>query len=918
MSERPEWKEEIAKRLASLKLDPGREAEIVDELSQHLEEHYQELLAGGASESDARRMVLHELGETESPGREQTLAVATLGTRENPLARGLQQAEREAKPHSVAWGGGLRKNLVADLWQDLRYGLRQLRRNPGFTTVAVITLALGIGANTAIFSVVNAVLLRPLPYRDPSRLVMVYHVPPAKSFPGMTEFDVSPANYLDWRRQNHVFDPIAIYRWRGLDLTATTHPETVNAAKVSADFLKVLGVEPKIGRVFAPEEEQPGHANEVILGNAFWHTHFGANPNIVGRTIKFDEQAYTVIGVMPANFRYPSWAQVWVPLGWTAEDRAIRSEHNYWVMARLKRGVSLRQAQAEMNTISSRLAQQYPSDDAGWGALVVPLHEDLVGGVRPALLILLGAVAFVLLIACSNVASLVLEKVMSRRKEIALRTALGATRSRVLRQILSETSILALAGGALGFFLARLTLALISTFLAHKLPRTAEIRLDGWVLAFTLAISLVTGIVAGLAPAWHMTKLNINGALKEGFGRTSSDSGAMRTRNVLVVSEMALSLVLLAGATLLIRTLWTLRNSNPGFDPHNVLTFKLVVSPTEYPHPAQRIRFFDRVLRRVRAVPGVEDAGAIDDLPLGGNGGNWPIAIEGRPARAVAEQPEVDTVMISPGYFRTLHIPLLRGRFFNESDRPGTQPVIVISQAMANRFWPHENPIGKRLTTAFDPGASLEVVGVVANVKSHTLADLAPRATMYIAILQLSDDVASLVVRTPVTPANMIPAITEAVHQVDRDQPMADIMPMDQVLNNSLSKARFNMTLLVSFAGLALALAAIGIYGVIAYSVAQRTHEMGIRMALGAQKQDILRLVVGQGLVLALIGIGAGIVAALGVTRLMASLLFGVKPTDPLTFLLVSLLLTAVALVASYIPARRAAEVDPMRALRCE
>lgn len=874
------------KRIASIARRRQSERDLNEELEHHIELKTRENIDAGMTPEEARYAALRAFG-------------------------GVEQKKEQCRDADwLRW--------MEDLIQDLRYGLRQLRRNPGFTVVAITTLALGIGANTAIFSVVNSVLLQPLPYRDSARLVMVYHVPPAKSFPGMTRFAVSPANYLDWRKQNRVFDPIAIYGFHGMNLTGRVQPESVIAAKVPADFFKVLGVRPRVGRAFTPDEEQPGHANEVILGNAFWHAHFGSNQNIVGQQLRFDEQVYTIIGIMPANFRFPHLAQVWVPLAWTAKDRAIRSNHNYLVIARLKSGVSITQAQAEMDTISSRLAQEYPNDDAGWGAVVLPLRQDLVGDVRPALLVLLGAVGFVLLIACANVADLVLEKIIARRKEIAIRTALGAGQGRVLRQILSESSFLAVAGGALGLLLAHFGIALIVAFLAQKLPRASEIGLDGWVLAFTLVISLLTGIVAGLAPAWHLTKTDLNRALKEGLGRTDSDSGGNRTRRVLVVSEVALSLVLLTGAGLLIRTLWALRNADPGFDPHNVLTFSLVTSQTKYRQPAQRIRLFDQLLRQVRALPGVESAGAIDDLPLAGNNSNWPIAVEGRVAGALAEQPEVDTCTVSPGYFRTMRVPLLQGRFFNESDRPGTQPVIVISEAMAKKFWPNESPLGRHLTTAFDPGATLEVVGVVGNVKDRGLARLSPVATMYIPIFQFSDTGISVVIRTTVDPTSMISAVSSAVRQIDPDQPIQDAMSMDQVLNDSLSQQRFSMLLLAAFAGLALLLAAIGIYGVIAYSVAQRTHEIGIRVALGAHRLDILKLVVGEGMLLALIGLGIGIAAALGLTHVLATMLYGVRPTDPLTFVAVSLLLAAVALLACYIPARRATKVDPTVTLRHE
>ena len=506
---------------------------------------------------------------------------------------------------------------------------------------------------------------------------------------------------------------------------------------------------------------------------------------------------------------------------------------------------------------------------------------------------------------------------IARRKEIAIRTALGAGQGRVLRQVLSECCLLAVAGGALGLLLAHFGVTLIVTFLGHRLPRASEIGLDGWVLAFALLISLLTGIVAGLAPGWHLTRTDLNRALKEGLGRTDSDSGSHRTRRVLVVLEVALSLVLLTGAGLLIRTLRALRNANPGFDPHHVLAFSLAVPQAKYPQPAQRIRLFDQLLKQVRTLPGVESAGAIDNLPLSGNGSNWPIAVEGRPAGALAEQPEVDTVTVSPGYFRTMRVPLLRGRFFSESDRSGTQPVIVISEAMAKQFWPNESPLGRHLTTAFDPGASLEVVGVVGNVKDRGLARLSPVATMYIPLFQLSDAILSFVVRTTVNPMSTTSAVSNAVHNLDPDQPLEEVS-MDQVLNDSLSQQRFSMMLLAAFAGLALALAAIGIYGVITYSVSQRTREIGIRMALGAKRTDILKLVIGEGMWLALIGVGIGAAAAAGLTRLLAAMLYGVRPFDLLTLFTVSLVLSGMALVACYLPARWAMKVDPMEALRYE
>jgi putative ABC transport system permease protein len=494
------------------------------------------------------------------------------------------------------------------LLQDLKYALRVFGKSPGFSAAAIVVLALGIGANTAIFSVVNAVLLRELPFQDADRLVQVWHVPPAKSFPGMTRFAVSAANYIDWQQQNHVFEQMAIYSFSSFNLITSNQPEAIQGAAVSPDFFFALRSRPILGRTFLPEEDQPGHAHVAILSYGMWKSHFAANRNIVGQHITFNEETYTVVGVMGSNFRFPDWAKVWTPMAWSDAQRQVRGEHHYLVIGRLKSGVQFQQAQAEMHTISSRLEQQYPEDDKGWGATVVPLREQIVGDVRPALLVLLGAVAFVLLIACANVANLTLAKTFARRKEIAIRAALGASRGRILQQVLSETVLLALAGGALGLLFAHAGASIITNFLADSLPRFAEIGLDRWVLSFTLGASLLTGMAAGLVPALRLTKPDVNESLKQG-GRTGSDSGGGRVRSLLVVSEVALSLVLLIGAGLMIRSLSLLRSLNPGFDPSNVVTMTIAVPRTKYASPLQQMQFFEAALTRVRALPGVKSAG---------------------------------------------------------------------------------------------------------------------------------------------------------------------------------------------------------------------------------------------------------------------------------------------------------------------
>jgi putative ABC transport system permease protein len=799
-----------------------------------------------------------------------------------------------------------------------------LRKAPGFTIVAVVVLALGIGANTAIFSVVNAILLRPLPFQDPERLVQVWHVPPPKSFPGMTRFPVSPANYLDWEKQSHVFESMAIYGYHNYSLSGTSDPESVTGIRVSPEFFSILRVQPMVGRIFLPEENQAGRGNVVVLSQSFWQTHFASNPNIVGRTILLDNLSYNVVGVIPTRSAFPTSSdpktqpQLWTPLAWTDAERAIRGNHNYLVIARMSPGADVKQAGAEMSTIASRLEQEYPGDDKGWGATVVPLREQLVGDVRPALLVLLGAVGFVLLIACANVANLVLVKTLARQKEIAIRTALGASSIRVARQILSETLLLALTGGVLGLIIAHFGVKLIVAFLAQSLPRTTDITVDGWVLAFTLVISLLTGLVAGLVPAVRASKSNLNDSLKQGLGRTDADSGGNRTRGVLVVSEVALSLVLLIGAGLMIRSLSRLRNVDPGLDPHNVLTMSFALSPTKYEKSVQQIAFYDQLLQRVRALPGVASAGAIDSLPLGGGGSIQPIAVEGQPQVPMSEQPEVAVRVVEPGFIATMRIPLLRGRQLSSSDVVDRPAVIVVSESMAHRFWPGQNPIGKRLTMTFSPERSREVVGVVGDVKGDGLDVLEPVATLYVPLAQQPTPYMSLVARTSSPPNMLISAISNAVHEVDREQPVVGVITMDDILADSLSHQRFNMLLLSAFSGLALLLAAIGIYSVLAYSVRRRMSEIGVRMALGAQRGDILSMILGQGTKLALIGAGIGIAAAFGLTRLMASQLFGVTATDPLTFLSVSALIILVALAACYIPARRATRVDPIVALRYE
>jgi predicted permease len=815
---------------------------------------------------------------------------------------------------------------MTGLEQDFRYAMRQLRKAPGFAAIAVITLALGIGANTAIFSVVNGVLLRPLAFKDSDRLVRIWHVPPEKSFPGMKTFSVSAANYLDWQKQNDVFEKMAIYHYGGFTLTAGDHAESVDATGVSGDFFATLGVRPTLGRTFTAEDDKPGQSHVVVLSNRFWQQHFGSNREIVGRTITLDGATYTVIGVMPPSFRFPEYALMWAPLGWTDQEKAVRGNHNDLVIARLKPGVDLKQAQTEMNTISSRLAQQYPEEDKGWGATVLPLQADLVSDVRPALLVLLGAVGFILLIACVNVANLSLAKTFSRHKEIAIRTAMGASSARILRQILAESVFLALLGGALGLAFSHFGVRLIMAFLANRLPQSTEAGLNVEVLAFTAIVSVFTGIAAGIFPAIHLSRSNVNQALKEGLGRTGSDSGGNATRSALVVVEVSLSLVLLVGAGLMIRSFQFLRHVDPGFDSSGVLTMSAAVSRTKFSQPQEELSFFQRVLERVRALPGVVSAGLVDDIPFGQDGSHQPIAVEGRPVVPTSEQPEVDVAIISAGYVSAMRIPVLRGRDFTDSDVAGRPAAILISQSMAKQFWPNENPIGKHVTLSFFPGVAREVVGVVGDVKSDGLDQTRTASALYMPLGQVSAVAnetwrsfsMTIVVRTASNPTSLVSAVTSAVRETDHDVPVIDVRTMDELVTSSLSQQRFSLLLLGAFALLAVLLAAVGIYSVLSYSVRRRVQEIGIRLALGARLSDVLRMIVIEGMKPTLLGVTVGIVGALALARVMSSLIYGVKPTDPITFVAVAVLLAIVALSATIVPAYRAAKVDPMVALRYE
>ena len=858
--------------------------EFSEEIQAYLDMLTEANLRQGLSPQEARRNALLEVG-------------------------GVEQVEERVR--EIRMG-----QFIETLWRDVRTGVRALVQSPVFTTVTVLSLALGIGANTAIFSVVNGLLLRPLPYPESEQIVDVWHTPPQQSFPGLDKFSVSPANYLDWKAQSTAFEQMAVYADTRFSLSTSNDPLSLSGAVVSSDFFSVLPSNAMQGRTFTSDDERPGHDQIVVIGHGLWQRAFGANPNIIGQTLTLNSRSFTVVGIMPAGFEFPREAEVWVPLAWDDNDRKTRSMHDYSVIARLKQNVSVQQAQAEMSTISSRLEQQYPEENTGWGAKVIPLREDLVGDVRLSLLVLFSAVGFVLLIACANVANLMLARGANRQKEIAVRIALGAGRARLVRQLLTESVLLAVTGGLLGLLLAVWGSKMLVQL--GGLPTSGDIGIDTWALGFTLLVSFGAGIVIGIVPALQFSRTSISETLKQGSGRTGGSPIKQHTRKALVISEVALSLVLLIGAGLMIRSFWKLQNVDPGFDTSNTLTMSVALTWIRYPEPHQRLAFVERAIEQIRAVPGVVSVGTTTKIPLAGGGSTQPFSIEGRPTAAVSEQPMAQTRYISPDYFRAIGIPLRQGRFFTDHDRVDTVPVVIISEAMARRFWPGQNAVGKRLTPSFhlEPGAR-EIVGVVGDVKTSGL-DVDASAMMYLPYKQAPLPLISFVVRTASNPESLVQPVSKAIYSIDKEQALTNVQTMDQVLRKSLSDRRFNMTLLLIFAAVALMLAAVGVYGVMNYTVTLRRRELGIRMALGAEKMDVLRLVLGQGLTLTLIGMAAGLISAYALTRLMASLLYGVTATDYLTFGSVSVGLIVVGLVASYVPARRATKVNPTIALRAE
>jgi predicted permease len=821
------------------------------------------------------------------------------------------------------------------LLQDLRFAGRTLLKRPAFTLIAILTLALGIGANTALFSVVDSVLLAPLPFAHPERLTIVWASNPglARKVGLPDKLPVSPGTFYDWKTAKS-FEKLAMFSSDRVSLTGAGEPEQLGAVDVSGELFQVLGTPALVGRTLLPEDDDKGKRTTVLLSHDLWRRRFGGDRGIVGRAIRIDGVPLTVVGVMPPGFAFPRGGEmphgfgfaarpdVWLPMALPPEGRQNRGNRGNLAVGLLEPGVAIAEAQAELSAIADRVGKAFPESDGGWRNRIEPLRQALVGDIRPALLILLAAVGLVLLIACVNVANLLLAQAAARQKEIAVRTALGAGRGRMVRQLLTESALLALLGGGLGLLLAHWGLRGFAVWIPDDVPVAREIALDPWILLFTLGVTLLTGALAGLVPAFQMTRPDLAESLREGTRAGSGSSRSGRTRGALVIVETALAVLLVVGAGLLIRSFARLTSVDAGFRPQGTLALQVVLPESKYPDLPERWAFARAVLERLRALPGVTAAGVVSNLPLSGDENIEGLVFEGRPRpRNPGDIPLADFRQASPGYFEAMGIPKVRGRLFALADTADAPQVAVIDETLARTYWPGEDPIGKRLRFGLQddphPRPWVTVVGIVGNVRNSAL-HVEPRPQVYVPSAQTSYGGLNFVLRAERDPRSLIQEARAAVFAVDRDQPVAEVHTMEQVVSQSMAGRRFNMVLLGAFAGLALLLAAVGIYGITAYSVAQRTREMGLRMALGAQRGSVLGLVLREAGALALIGLGAGLALAFAATRVMASLLYGVGATDPATFASVAAALALVSLAAAWVPGRRATQVDPIVAMRAD
>ncbi len=819
------------------------------------------------------------------------------------------------------------------LFQDLRYGIRMLFKNPLITLIAILALTLGIGANTAIFSVVNAVLLRPLPYAESDRLVFL-----SERGTQIEDMSISYPNFTDWREQNRVFEHVGVFNRGNYNLTGHGEAERLNAGQVSAEVFAVLRAQPLLGRVFTNEEDKPGGSAVVVLSHAWWQKRFAGDPKILNTQLSFNGKNYEVIGIMPPGYDYPGQTEIWVPVGQLSSEESWKNRGNHpglYGVARLKPGITLEQARTDLGNIAANLAKQYPDSNEGNGVTIKSLMDDEVGEIGPALWFMLAAVSFVLLIACANIANLLLARATVRQKEMAIRAALGAGRWRIIRQLLTESLILALVGGGLGLMVSQWGIDLILALSPNNLPRAREVNMDWRVLVFTLTVSVITGLLFGLIPALQSSEIGVHETLKEsGRGNTEKKHWV---RSGLVVFEVATTLMLLVCAGLMIRSFYRLQQVNPGFNYDHLMSMSISLPSKKYETIEQRINFFEQVVSNIRRQPGVESVGYASGLPLGNNGNQTSFTVEGRPIPSPSQTPSMEMSLASTDYFKAMGIKLIAGRWFTEHDDRSSLnsvdlsnltpdqrisaglTVMVIDEEFARRYWPDENAVAKRIRRGTKPDSPVvEIIGVVGRVKMEGLSNDSKRVQGYFSSLQVARTTMTMVVKSAIDPSQMVSLARQQVTAIDPEQPVYNIRTMEEIKSRSISTERLNLTLLGIFAAVALILAIVGIYGVMSYAVTQRTHEIGIRMALGAEANDVLKLVIGQGMKLVLIGAAIGIGAALVITRFMQTLLFEVKATDPLTYVLLASLLTVVALLACYIPARRATKVDPMIALRCE
>lgn len=899
----PDWKQEIRSRLANTRLEPTSEADIVDELAQHLEDRYQALRSAGADEQTAYAAVTNELGESE-----------------------LLSHEMDVKTEPVTSS----RNFFTDIKQDIKYSLRTLRRQPAFALVTTLTLALGIGANTAIFSVVNGVLLRPLGFREPEGLFMIWTDNPAYQL-GFHEFPAANSDLPEWRATATSFEQIAAYQTASADISDDGDPERVGAVEVTANLISTLGVAPMMGREFLVQEEQPGHDNVAIISYDLWQRRYGGAEQILGKEITVNQVRRQIIAVMPLGFNsprasempqaynLPEKADLWLPLARNAKYWQNHQQRGLvCLLGRLKRGVTVVQAQAEMDSIAARQAMSYPQTHKGWHVWLTPLYSQVIGRTRMPLLILLGAVGVLLLIACANITSLLLAKSTARRREIAVRAAIGAARSRIIRQLLTESILLGLLGGCIGLLFGYFGLSVLLTFIPANVPRLQDVSLNGQVFLFTAFISLLTGVLFGLAPALQASKLNLVEALKNSL-QTNSGGTRIRSQSVLVCMQVALVTVLLVGSVLMLKSFRRLLSVDPGFRPQGVATFQISLPWSRYSDAPQRKVFFDETASRLRSLPGVYAAGAVSRLPLTGSESMGYLAIEGAQPVPRGQEPLAEDRKVTPGYFEAMGVSFVSGRDFDERDDHTRPRVAIVNETLVRKFFPGGNAVGRRIKWVLDDEGWRTIVGVVRDVRGHAL-EVEPRPQFYHPFAEEPDeDAMSFAVRADASAMPFLSSsIKQELKQLDPSIPAANFRTMPELMMRAVARPRFSSFLLAVFAGLALLLAFVGLYGVVAHGVTQRTREIGIRMAVGAQRSDVLALIIRQGMQPALAGLILGLLSAFALTRVLASQLYEVSPTDPATFVLVGVGLLIVAFAACCIPARRATSIDPVTTLRFE